>query len=495
MTLVVLGLDGFHEDLLEYTPFVREQYEANGGPLKSTVPPVTAPAWASFQTGVNQGKHGVFDFVEYSERLEMSLLDGRSLRAKPVYEWLTEAGYDCYIQNLPFALPPRINGDIMPSWLDSGDAEPAPADLADRYGTETPMYPELDGDTNQNIAEMQSCFDTNAAIFESILREEAHDFYFHLVSVTDWLQHEAYRPLVEDPDSTVATAAESLLGDVDEFVARVADLLPDGADLLLLSDHGFRLFDGSFFVNDWLAQEDYLKISNQGHRFTTKDERDTEVVETGSLGHWLRDRAFWPVLRPIKDAVEDLLSVDFAAERRIDLEKSVAYCRSKDEKAIRCNPDHEEYDAETPRRIRDELRGVPMVSAELASDLYTGPYVDEAGAVILRDGSHLVKRGPIGNVVVDGVVAHHSSEGIVVGIGSGFDGSPDGADLTDLAPTLLHRYGLGVPRGLDGRVLQEFLSDGTEITYQDSPTYEPTFLDRGEAQAGVEDRLENLGYL
>lgn len=495
MTLVVLGLDGFHEDLLQYTPFVREQYEANGGPLESTVPPVTAPAWASFQTGVNQGKHGVFDFVEYSEGLEMSLLDGRSLRAKPVYEWLTEADYDCYIQNLPFALPPRIDGDIMPSWLDSDGAVPAPADLADRFDTETPTYPELDGDTKQNIAEMWSCFDANAEIFESILREGAHDFYFHLVSVTDWLQHEAYRPLVEEPDSAVATAAESLLRAVDEFVARVADLLPDGTDLLLVSDHGFRLFDGSFFVNDWLASEGYLEISDRGHRFTTKDERDTEVVEAGSLGHWLRDRAFWPVLRPIKDAVEDLLSVDFAAERRIDLEKSTAYCRSKDEKAIRCNSDHQDYDAETPRRIRDQLREVPMVGAELASDLYTGPYVDEAGAVILHDGSHLVKRGPIGDVVVDETVAHHSSQGIVAGIGPGFDGSPDGAELTDLVPTLLHRYGLRVPRGLDGRVLQEFLSDGTEIAYQDPPAYEPTFHQHGKAQAGVEDRLENLGYL
>src|SRR3989304_4906039 len=30
--------------------------------LKSTIPPLTPPAWVSLMTGVNPGKHGLFDF-------------------------------------------------------------------------------------------------------------------------------------------------------------------------------------------------------------------------------------------------------------------------------------------------------------------------------------------------------------------------------------------------------------------------------------------------
>jgi len=33
------------------------------GPLRSTIPPWTFPAWTSFMTGKNPGKHGVFDFL------------------------------------------------------------------------------------------------------------------------------------------------------------------------------------------------------------------------------------------------------------------------------------------------------------------------------------------------------------------------------------------------------------------------------------------------
>ncbi|WP_193366247.1 alkaline phosphatase family protein, partial [Haloterrigena salina] len=59
--IVVIGLDAFHTDLLQFTPHIRSLFDKNpSGVLESTTPPVTAPAWASFQTGKNQGKHGLY---------------------------------------------------------------------------------------------------------------------------------------------------------------------------------------------------------------------------------------------------------------------------------------------------------------------------------------------------------------------------------------------------------------------------------------------------
>ena len=34
------------------------------GRLESTIPPVTAPAWTSFMTGKNPGKHALYHFIE-----------------------------------------------------------------------------------------------------------------------------------------------------------------------------------------------------------------------------------------------------------------------------------------------------------------------------------------------------------------------------------------------------------------------------------------------
>ena len=36
--------------------------EGTLGDMTSTVPPITPPAWTTFYTGTNPGKHGIFDF-------------------------------------------------------------------------------------------------------------------------------------------------------------------------------------------------------------------------------------------------------------------------------------------------------------------------------------------------------------------------------------------------------------------------------------------------
>ena len=71
MTLLIIGFDGATFDLIK--PCARDGYLSNLAglmrdgviaDLASTLPPVTSPAWPTFMTGVNPGKHGVFDFIQ-----------------------------------------------------------------------------------------------------------------------------------------------------------------------------------------------------------------------------------------------------------------------------------------------------------------------------------------------------------------------------------------------------------------------------------------------
>jgi predicted AlkP superfamily phosphohydrolase/phosphomutase len=69
--LLVIGLDGATFDLVapwaaagELPVLARLMASGAWGPLRSTVPAATFPAWTSLVTGVNPGRHGVLDFVE-----------------------------------------------------------------------------------------------------------------------------------------------------------------------------------------------------------------------------------------------------------------------------------------------------------------------------------------------------------------------------------------------------------------------------------------------
>src|SRR5262245_25649428 len=67
--VVILGLDGLDHGLtqklldegkLPHLAALRDQ--GCFKPLGSTLPPISPVAWSSFQTGVNPGKHNIFDF-------------------------------------------------------------------------------------------------------------------------------------------------------------------------------------------------------------------------------------------------------------------------------------------------------------------------------------------------------------------------------------------------------------------------------------------------
>lgn len=69
MKTLILGLDGGTFEIID--PLIKQNKLPNlsylikngcHGILKSTIHPITAPAWTSFMTGVNPGKHGIYDF-------------------------------------------------------------------------------------------------------------------------------------------------------------------------------------------------------------------------------------------------------------------------------------------------------------------------------------------------------------------------------------------------------------------------------------------------
>ncbi|MCK5037000.1 MAG: alkaline phosphatase family protein, partial [Candidatus Sabulitectum sp.] len=79
--VVILGLDGL-------SPHLVEKYWANGdlpnlkqladigsyNRMRTTTPGVSPVAWSSFQTGVNPGKHGIFDFLAADRKRYLAVL-------------------------------------------------------------------------------------------------------------------------------------------------------------------------------------------------------------------------------------------------------------------------------------------------------------------------------------------------------------------------------------------------------------------------------------
>jgi len=141
--VVILGLDGLDYGLTQKLisegrlPHLKAlAREGCFKPLASTVPPISPVAWSSFQTGVNPGKHNIFDFLAPDARSYRPVLSSveikpprRSIRvgpwrwplgkarvrllrkSKPFWSVLGDHGVFSCILRVPITFPPeRLRG-------------------------------------------------------------------------------------------------------------------------------------------------------------------------------------------------------------------------------------------------------------------------------------------------------------------------------------------------------------------------------------------------
>ena len=95
------------------------------GEMTSTIPPLTGPAWSTFQTGVNPGKHGIFDWGSSGEEgYGEGMVDSSSIKTKTIWELVGEAGKKAGVIGVPVTYPPRkINGFMTSGVLTPKQAE------------------------------------------------------------------------------------------------------------------------------------------------------------------------------------------------------------------------------------------------------------------------------------------------------------------------------------------------------------------------------------
>ena len=110
--VILIGLDGGTWDLLK--PWIDKgelknlkQLLDNGvyANLISTIPFITAPAWISFSTGRNPGKHGIFDFV-FLKKNKLILHKSNDIKSSQIHYILSQNGINNIIMGLPLSFPP-----------------------------------------------------------------------------------------------------------------------------------------------------------------------------------------------------------------------------------------------------------------------------------------------------------------------------------------------------------------------------------------------------
>ncbi|MFB6215228.1 MAG: alkaline phosphatase family protein, partial [Candidatus Bipolaricaulia bacterium] len=125
MTTFLIALDGASPNLIN--KWIDEGHLKNlgkirsqglSGKLESTFPPLTGPAWSSFHTGVNPGKHGVYTWLDLSDSYKGKVINGSSIKTKTIWKQISSQGGRVGLLSVPVTYPPeKVNGFVVPGFL------------------------------------------------------------------------------------------------------------------------------------------------------------------------------------------------------------------------------------------------------------------------------------------------------------------------------------------------------------------------------------------
>lgn len=435
--MLVIGLDGatfaqldplLEQGLLPNLAALRER--GTHGTLQTILPAISPPAWTSAVTGVNPGKHNIFDFFHMSKTGPHALLTSAlDRRAHPVWHFLNEDGLKTGIMNIPMTFPPdRVDGFFI-SGFPFGQAETGftyPSELErelgdyplDLFGESLPP-----GEEGRLLAHFVKTADAHVAAAKKLMTEKEWDLFWVVFTGTDKVQHFYWK--YADPEHPLHTpAGAAQFGDairemyerLDRAIGELVELAGPDADVVVMSDHGFGPIYRELRLENWLARE--------------------------GLGGTQQPKAFMP--GPFSGLVR-------VAEEGRDFVGTVppeSVGAVKDELVDRLG----DLEDESGRRFVQQVYR--------NEDLYHGPYArNGADVVFVEEPGAFVGRGGPGAPELFGSPSYtfsgfHRPDGILLAAGPHFThrSARGSFDILDVAPTIYWLFGSAAPSDLDGDV-------------------------------------------
>jgi len=501
--------------------------------LNSTIPPDTATAWTSFQTGMNPGKHGIFDFHQYTPgEYSPSFINSERIGVETLWEILSRNQKKIILVNIPVTYPPSpINGCMVTGLLTPSVRSnfTYPPHLAQEilqvekdYTIITTQHLFQTRTLDNFVDELIKTETKRANVMRYLLEKNAWDVAMIHFQSTDPLQHAVFWYLDEkNPDFTPQNyqTAQKLYASIDRNIAGLLKKVPESALKIVLSDHGFGPVTKTVFINNILINEEFLRLKQRRfysqkilsvYRFLRKIERKyirslftfpksvAHVAKT-TLVDWSKTKAFvftgwlYGLIylnrrgREKEGIVEDGQDYEKLRESIAKMLTTIKDPETGDRVFQRIYKREEIYKGQNLKSAPD-LIAVPETGYECSQS-----FIETSDDILKKNR---LKKDHTGT---------HTCDGICIFSGEDLDVSVnlERADIIDVGPSLLYYSGCKIPSEMDGRVLKEIFSPEFRrdhpLLFEDKkarskPENGEDVFSR-EDREKIEKRLKDLGYL
>lgn len=504
-SIFIIGVDGGTFEIIDQgvkegklPTFKKLMEKGTYGKLESVIQPLTAPAWASFLTGQNPGKHGIFDFyIQRKESYERRPVNAGDIPTKTFYEILSDNKRKVCIINVPMTYPPKkVNGYVI-----SGMLTPK----GRRYAFPPNLQKELYSlDYEIEIGEAYSGHNKESFVrnIEKLLKQRKKTL-FYLIDKEEWDLLVCVFRGTDIISHAFWGNKDAILKEykkIDDILKDLLQRIDENVILIVMSDHGFGQEKRVVHLNTWLVQQGLLHFISATktslkkllfhHNFTP--DRIWELVS--------KTRTLYKLVAKDLGTRNLMASHFFLSYSDVDWKKTLAYAFgsvgswgliyiNKEGKTpqgtVKPGKECENLKLKLTNKLfqlRDTETGEKVVDKIYQKErIYSGKFVENAPDIIVKweDGyityPFFAGGGKIFTDSPQTRTGNHRMYGILFVHGPNVVENKiiKEARIIDLAPTILHIMKTPIPRDMDGRVLKEVFEKNSEyakrkITYEEA---------------------------
>jgi predicted AlkP superfamily phosphohydrolase/phosphomutase len=553
--VLVIGLDGATPELVDRwvaenkLPFLKQMMQKGVyGKLKSTYPPISPAAWTTFATGYNPGKHGTYDFRDYDPRryscFADTIVDSNAFAGKAVWDLIGAAGQKVGVITVPVTYPAwKVNG-FMVSGYPTPDAAKSfayPAEVGERIPPLTEDSTFFKSASHSEVLkELVRITHLRTDVSIAELQKDEYGFFIMVIGATDRAHHDWWKFI--DPEHPAYNPQEAAIyGDyilevykaADACLGKFLEAVDDETTVIVMSDHGGMAHPKyNLNFNYWLRTLNLLtpsvkaSKSQSGVKGAFKNFYRSKIRRLPYL-----EKLYRSLPQGLKKFATNLDSQTMMNLDAIDWRRTRAYrfpmyppvegimINVAGRQPEGCVQPGEEYEAlrtrilEELRSLREPTTGEPIVlEAYRREELYHGERLETAPDIIVvtqdcyKGGigiDKLISEVPL--EVISKLSGVHRMDGIILAQGPHIrrDARVEGANIIDVAPTILYALGMPIPSDMDGKPLTNLFEDAhtqqTTASYTDERKVEDVATDEygysEEEEESVRLKLEALGYL
>lgn len=283
--VLVIGLDCATPQLifdkwLDCLPNIKELVN-NGiyGELKSTIPPITIPAWTSMFTSKDPGQLGLYGFrnrKSYSYD-ELYTANANYVKEKTVWNYLSINRRTSIIINVPLTFPPKpLRGIMVGCFLTPNK------DVQYTYPDEIKYQLDKIADGNYIIdvenfrtdekerllSSIHQMTETRFKVIKNFLKEKYWDLFIFVEMGIDRIHHGFWRYMdkshrLYQQGNNYENAIKEYYKYVDTQIGEIVNTLEDGTTVIVVSDHGAKGMVGGICINEWLQRQGYLTLKDK----------------------------------------------------------------------------------------------------------------------------------------------------------------------------------------------------------------------------------------